>query len=168
MKSLNILFIATLNLWCLSAFSQEKMEVEGAIIIKDSEDPNPAQGTIRFNPTTNDFEGWNGLQWVSLTGFQYEIGEMTDQDGNTYPTVIIGNQEWMAKNLRVTTYYNGEDISLIGNDAAGDDVWNAANYGAYAVYDTTGTGYQSFDVNEFGYLYNWYMVNYGRGLCPTG
>ena len=41
-------------------------------------------------------------------------------------------------------------------------------YGAYAVYDTTGTGYQSFDVNEFGYLYNWYAVNDDRGLCPAG
>lgn len=150
------------------AFCQEKVEVEGTIIIKDSKDPNPAQGTIRFNPATNDFEGWNGLQWLSLTGFQYEIGEMTDQDGNTYPTVIIGNDEWMAKNLRVTTYSNGDDISLIGNDPEGDAAWKAATYGAYSVYDTTGTGYQSFVKNEFGYLYNWYAVNDGRGLCPSG
>lgn len=163
-----------LILWSLliavftTGYSQEKMEIEGAIIIKDSEDNNPAPGTVRFNPTTSDFEGWNGLQWVSLTGFQYELGEMTDQDGNTYPTVIIGTQEWMAKNLRATTFDNGDDISLIGNDAAGDAAWSAANYGAYAVYDTSGTGYQSFDVNEFGYLYNWYAVNDGRGLCPTG
>jgi uncharacterized protein (TIGR02145 family) len=143
------------------------LEVEGKIKIGD-DSSLPVPGTIRFNPSKSDFEGWNGLQWVSLTGFQYEIGEMTDQDGNTYPTVIIGTQEWMAKNLRVTTFDNGDDISLIGNDAAGDAAWNTANYGAYAVYDTTGTGYPSFEVNEFGYLYNWYAVNDGRGLCPDG
>ena len=83
---------------------QEKMEIEGAIIINNSEDASPALGTIRFNSTTNDFEGWNSVAWVSLTGIQYEIGEMTDQDGNTYPTVTIGTQEWMATNLRTTTY----------------------------------------------------------------
>jgi hypothetical protein len=97
----------------LSAYSQEKLEVEGAIIIKDSEDNNPAPGTMRFNPSTNDFEGWNGIFWASLTGNQYKLGEMTDQEGNTYPTVIIGNQEWMAKNLRTTTYRNGNAIFTI-------------------------------------------------------
>ncbi len=156
-----------LALFCTISLTAQELEVEGGIKMGDvTGDPEP--GTVRFNPATNDFEGWNGLQWVSLTGFQYEIGEMTDQNGNTYPTVIVGDQEWMAKNLRVTTYRNGDDISLIGNDGAGDDAWNTANYGAYAVYDTTGTDYQSFDVNEFGYLYNWYAVNDGRGLCPTG
>ncbi|MBK8501334.1 MAG: fibrobacter succinogenes major paralogous domain-containing protein [Saprospiraceae bacterium] len=166
-QAILLIFVYTICSFTI-VYSQEKLEIEGAIVIKNSEDGTPVPGTIRFNPTTNDFEGWNGLQWVSLTGFQYEIGEMMDQDGNTYPTVMIGTQEWMAKNLRTTTYYNGDDISLIGNDAVGDAAWTAANYGAYAVYDTTGTGYQSFDVNEFGNVYNWYAVNDGRGLCPTG
>ena len=149
------------------ALCQEKMEIEGAIIINNSEDASPTPGTIRFNPTTNDFEGWNSVAWVSLTGIQYEIGEMTDQDGNTYPTVTIGTQEWMATNLRTTTYRNGNPIVLIDNDAAGNTAWSTANYGAYAVYDTTGTGYP-FDLERFGYLYNWYAVNDGRGLCPVG
>lgn len=150
------------------SYSQEKLQIEGAIIINNSEYPTPVPGTIRFNSTTNDFEGWNGIYWASLTGNQYEPGEMTDQDGNTYPTIIIGTQEWMAKNLRTTTFVNGNAITLIVNDAAGDAACNAANYGACCVYDTFGTGYQSFDVNEFGYLYNWYAVNDGRDLCPTG
>ncbi len=149
------------------SYGQEKMEVEGAIIIKNSEDPTPAPGTIRFNPNTNDFEGWNGIYWASLTGNQYEIGEMTDQDGNIYPTVVIGAQEWMAVNLRTTTFRNENPITLIDNDVSGNSTWITANYGAYAIYDTSGTG-NPFDVNGFGYLYNWFAVSDSRQLCPTG
>ncbi len=166
-KSLGLIFVFAISSF-ISSYSQEKLEVEGVIIIKNSEDPTPVPGTIRFNPITNDFEGWNGAFWASLTGYQYELGEMMDQDGNIYPTVIIGTQEWMAKNLRTTTFVNGNGITLIGNDASGDAAWNAANYGAYSVYDTVGAGYRSFDVNEFGYLYNWYAANDTSGLCPTG
>ncbi|MBK8503743.1 MAG: fibrobacter succinogenes major paralogous domain-containing protein [Saprospiraceae bacterium] len=93
---------------------------------------------------------------------------MTDRDGNFYPTVKIGTQEWMAANLRTTKYRDDNPITLIGDDTVGDAAWNVANYGAYCVYDTVGTGYPSFDLDEFGYLYNWYAVNDGRGLCPTG
>ncbi len=62
-KALFILFSLCIS-W--SAFAQtEKMEVEGAIIISDSEDPNPAEGTIRY--TGQDFEGFTMNQWKSLT-----------------------------------------------------------------------------------------------------
>jgi len=162
-----LVFLLIITFVTTITYSQEKMEVDGAIIINHSEDPIPVAGTIRFNTTNNDFEGWNGLYWASLTGNQFEIGELIDQEGNTYPTVVIGTQEWMGTNLRTTTYRNGNPIALIGNDAAGDTAWSSANSGAYAVYDTIGTGY-AFDLNRFGYLYNWFSVNDSRRLCPSG
>ena len=69
-----------------TGYSQEKMQIDGAIIIKNSEDPSPAPGTIRFNPGTNDFEGHDGNGWKSLTKSATPTGSgmVTDIDGNKY------------------------------------------------------------------------------------
>ena len=45
--------------------AQEKVVVEGAISIANSESQTPAPGTIRW--TGIDFEGWTGSKWLSLT-----------------------------------------------------------------------------------------------------
>ncbi len=80
----------------------QELEVEGGVKIGDvAEEPPP--GTIRW--TGIDFAGWNGLDWVSLTNLPYEISFISDNDDNEYRTVVIGDQEWMAENLR-TAWYN--------------------------------------------------------------
>ena len=155
-----------LILWSLliavftTGYSQEKLEVNGAIVLKNSEDPTPADGTVRFNSTTNDFEGWNG-QWVSLTGSSGPTGSgmVTDIDGNQYLTVTIGTQTWMRENLRTTRYRNGDPIPevLLNSD------WAALASGAWSWY-----AHDPEKDMPYGKLYNWYAVNDGRGLCPTG
>ena len=88
-------------------------------------------------------------------------GSVEDIDGNVYETVTIGNQEWMAENLRATRYNNGMDIAYPGNDAA---AWTNNTTGAYGWYINT----EAANRDIFGAVYNWHAVNNAVGLCPAG
>lgn len=84
---------------------------------------------------------------------------VTDIDGHVYPTCTIGNKMWMAANLRVTHYRNGDPIPLITDSTA----WSSTTTGAYCNYnnDTTYT-------TTYGQLYNWYAINDSRNIAPEG
>lgn len=84
---------------------------------------------------------------------------VTDIDGNEYQTVQIGNQRWMAQNLRVTRYANGDDLPYL-KDAT---EWSQTKEGAYCYYENI-TKY----METYGNLYNWYTVVDERGVCPKG
>jgi uncharacterized protein (TIGR02145 family) len=88
---------------------------------------------------------------------------VTDIEGNSYNTIIINDQEWMAENLKTTKYSNGESIPWVTVEYPG--LWSSTNVGAYNFYHLD----QSF-VNQqiYGNLYNGYAVVDPRGLCPTG
>ena len=153
-----IFFFCMITFLSLSIRAQEeKLEIEGAIQIGFSQDSTPDAGTIRYNETNHDFEGWNGFFWVSLTGFQ--TGSMSDIDGNVYATVKIGSQEWMAENLVTTKYRNGDSIVF----APSNSVWEASNVGAYCHFEN-----DSMNDTIYGSLYNWYAVINSNGLCPEG
>src|SRR6056297_474152 len=86
-------------------------------------------------------------------------GTVTDIDGNVYSTVIIGDQEWMAENLKTTTYNDGTSIDLVTDDTD----WENNTTGAYCWYDNDQANY----AETYGALYNWHAVNNGN-LCPDG
>lgn len=88
-----------------------------------------------------------------------ETGTMTDQNGNAYQTVRIGNQWWTTENLRATHYRNGDLIQNVTGDVA----WSQQVSGAYAAYNNVGV-----NVPRYGYLYNWHAVNDVREITPEG
>jgi hypothetical protein len=47
----------------------------------------------------------------SIHNSNLSYGSMTDQDGNIYKTIVIGTQEWMAENLKTSTFRNGDPIA---------------------------------------------------------
>ncbi len=92
-------------------------------------------------------------------------GIVTDIDGNVYGTIVIGNQCWMAENLRTTRYANGSLIPL--------GTWPS---GQVCRFYPNG---QAQNVNAYGYLYNWNTaMNFAtssnsnpsnrQGVCPVG
>jgi uncharacterized protein (TIGR02145 family) len=84
---------------------------------------------------------------------------ITDIDGNVYQTITIGNQIWMAENLKVTHYRNGDAIPYV----IGDPDWRNLTTGAYFYYD-----YNASNAAVYGCLYNWYAVHDSRNIAPTG
>jgi uncharacterized protein (TIGR02145 family) len=89
------------------------------------------------------------------------IEQVTDQDGQAYEAVTIGNQIWMAENLNVSTLRNGEPMF----EARTNEDWKKAGEEgkpAWCHYDN------SLEIGQtYGKLYNWYAVRTAV-LCPTG
>ncbi|NVO10837.1 MAG: PEGA domain-containing protein [Bacteroidales bacterium] len=92
--------------------------------------------------------------------FDYYIPEdITDVDGNTYKTVAIGTQVWMAENLKTTKYRNGNSIPKKTDNAS----WANQTNGAYCWYNN-----DISNKSTYGALYNFYAVVDSRNLCPSG
>lgn len=88
-------------------------------------------------------------------------GTMNDQDGNTYKTIIIGSQEWMAENLKTSHYRNGDLITTNLTDS----MWGyAGGIGACCFFNNDSANYCC----PYGKLYNWYAVSDTRNVCPVG
>jgi uncharacterized protein (TIGR02145 family) len=114
----------------------------------EKDDNNPLSGNSTNGKTTAVFN-------PSVT-----YGTIIDQDGNTYKTVTIGTQIWMAENLRTTKY---NDSTIIPNVISNNE-WDTLTRGAYCNYNNT----SSIDsIATFGRLYNWHAVNTGK-LAPKG
>jgi uncharacterized protein (TIGR02145 family) len=91
---------------------------------------------------------------------------LRDIDGNVYSTVIIGNQEWMAENLKVRRFRNGVSVPFISSSST----WASGVVG-YSIYPPDLIdGLSTFDevFNAYGLLYNGAAFGDSRNLCPAG
>lgn len=162
--------------------------VSGGTISSDGGGPISAKGvcwSVSVNPTTADFITTNGSgsnDFTSnlsglLTGTTYYVRayatnsagttygnqvsfntKIDDVEGNTYSTVTIGTQVWMAENLRTATFNNHSPITNI----TANTTWTVMSTPAYCWYNNDVTNKATY-----GALYNWYTVESGK-LCPLG
>lgn len=93
------------------------------------------------------YGGYEATATLTVTVLPPDAGIMTGNDGRVYQTVKIGDQWWMAENLKETKYRNGEDIPNY-------------SYWAYAANEINGEIY--------GYLYLWHVVNDTQNIAPAG
>ncbi|MCL1103380.1 fibrobacter succinogenes major paralogous domain-containing protein [Shewanella saliphila] len=86
---------------------------------------------------------------ASASGINSELQQLEntvqDREGNVYRTVNIGEQVWLAENLRSTQFQDGSAVS--SGAVPNDDAANLLTYGR---------------------LYNWHDVADQRNLCPVG
>jgi uncharacterized protein (TIGR02145 family) len=92
---------------------------------------------------------------VSFTTFE-ETFPVSDFDGNIYNTVRIGNQVWMAENLKSVNYADGKPIS--GVYAYNDDDAKVSVYGRLYTWDAVMNGAASNNNVPSGV----------QGACPNG
>jgi uncharacterized protein (TIGR02145 family) len=100
------------------------------------------------------------------TGYVSEFAEIETalNDINTYSTTEIQGQTWLAQNLAVSTFRNGDTIF----QATSEEEWVNAG-------DNNIPAWTHFDHREAYYsdecevkFYNWHAVNDPRGLAPEG
>lgn len=72
-------------------------------------------------------------------------GAVQDREGNTYRTVKIGNQVWLAENLRSTKFQDGSKVNT-----------------AFITDD------DEANLQKYGRLYDWHDVSDERNICPVG
>ncbi|MCB0685268.1 MAG: fibrobacter succinogenes major paralogous domain-containing protein [Saprospiraceae bacterium] len=151
MKIAIVMAVVTFSWFELS--SQVQLELEGGLTIGQSPDNNPEPGTIRWNGL--NFEGWNGIFWVTLSG--NVLDTISDINGNIYKTLKIGNDTWMIENLRTRNLNDGIFIP----DIEADSNW-FVSFPARCRYNDSDS-----NIQPFGYLYNNRAVEDDR-LCPVG
>jgi len=112
---------------------------------------------------------------IFASGCKIESDEpyvVTDVDGNTYNTVMIGEQVWMKENLKVTHYSDGTAIFYVTNAESWDALEISSK--AYCWYDDNPANKESY-----GAMYTWAAAMNGsassttapshvQGACPVG
>ncbi len=141
--------------------SENNLASNTQVDMQTSIQQSTADGTSIYEETQTPTTNANGLY--------AEMG-VTDYDGNHYKTIIIGNQVWMAENLKVIHYPNGDPIPLVADNTAWGNLGNNNTGDAYCYYNN--------DANSiYGALYtyaaaigaNWKKgLVKNQGVCPNG
>jgi len=153
MKNVTLFFCAFLAVMILMFTNCKKDSSDD--VVPSSNETTQTDDSSKTSNTQNTTSGSDDTNSVNNTTIPTSV---TDADGNTYATVVIGDQVWLAENLKATKYNDGTDIPKIENS----DEWVKDSTGAYCVYDN-----DENNAETYGKLYNWYAVSGGK-LCPSG
>ncbi|MBN1183718.1 MAG: carbohydrate-binding protein, partial [Bacteroidales bacterium] len=122
-----------------------------------------AQIQVMVNPgvVENNFINFQmtDLQIGTTGGGGINLDPIYDFDGNEYNVVQIGDQVWMASNLRTTSFNDGSSILMLTDNTE----WEMVTGPAYCWYENDQATYGDI----YGALYNGYAV-LNENLCPTG
>ena len=129
--------------------------------------PGTAGQVLKMSSGTNPVPEWGTVATASVPAFSPCGTTISDIDGNSYNTVLIGAQCWTKENLRVRRYNNGTSILF---DASGDSggsstTWQNLKIGAHTIYAHDSTTTTPSNRTKYGYLYNWYAA---KGIYTTG
>jgi uncharacterized protein (TIGR02145 family) len=150
---------------------QSEVKIEYVTPIKNTTGNQLKSTTATIDmPYTNGdqllFKGISGIYSTIVTDvpvssktITFNFVACTDNDNNNYTVVQVDTQTWMAENLKVTHYRNGEEIP---NVTSGGD-WYDLTTGALCWYNNDEASYKIL----YGALYNWYALTDSRNLCPT-
>lgn len=121
---------------------------------------------------------WDECGICNGSGEPCECGNPIEFDNYQYQTVLIGNQCWFAENLRTTIYTNGDSVpEAVGVEFG--ELGNVNQEGARTLYGMDGAYCSGWDelidacdatsaLTTYGRLYNFYVVQDPRGICPIG
>ncbi|WP_460313648.1 fibrobacter succinogenes major paralogous domain-containing protein [Aliiglaciecola aliphaticivorans] len=99
-------------------------------------------GSFMLNPIISTAKADSDVLNVANETVQQTVH---DHEGNIYPTVKIGEQIWLAENLRTTRFQDGSSVNT--GFIPDDDESSLLTYGR---------------------LYDWHDVTDVRNLCPEG
>jgi len=109
----------------------EKLEVPGAIKIGNTDNASPTAGTVRWNPDSGSFEGFNGNMWLSLDRTNEGWGGSDTHLEDTQITPSDG----ASNDLYGYSVSCKESFSIVG--AYNDSVDAAGQGSAYTYYNNT-------------------------------
>lgn len=134
---------------------------------------NPVEGLMVYDTWLKCMRYFDGTKWSACMGKSVECPDtVIDIDNNTYPVVKIGNQCWMAKNLEVKNYPNGDPIPVLTTIAQWNALASNNTDDACGSYENNAT-YEAL----YGLLYSyaaaiaddWARDNEpNQGICPDG
>ncbi|MCX6272818.1 MAG: hypothetical protein NTU44_16695 [Bacteroidetes bacterium] len=129
---------------------------------------NPAEGLYLFNLDKNMMEFFNGTEWRQ---FSYPSSSevlcgndfIDFRDNQVYPTILIGTQCWMKKNMNIGVMVNSTVTGSSHSDVSNNGVIEKYCFNNDPAYCAI-----------YGGLYDWNeMMQYSttagvQGICPSG